>query len=176
MISTGYNTSSWAAMVPPNSSKSYLAAPILPHCESRAQSKGQLLVTRWNRYKILLLINCEAAWSCTTAAVRLLSAPPLPLRGSLSPWQMTTRVTSHVSPATCHRGTFYHGTSSTVQCMAAITKDNVKDPKFSHWDIHWNGDGDPSELCGRKTNNSFETFLSALKVPPSIKWPVMLPF
>ena len=59
--------------------------PILPHCESRAQSKGQLLVTRWNRYKILLLINCEAVWSCTTAAVRLLSAPPLPLRGSLSP-------------------------------------------------------------------------------------------
>ena len=163
MISTGYNTSLWGAMVPPNSSKSYLT---LPHCESRAQSKGQLLVTRWNRYKILLLINCEAACSCTTAAVRLLSAPPLPLRGSLS-------------PGTCHHGTWLHvspGTSSTVQCMAAIAKDNVKDPKFSHWDIHWNGDGHPSELCGRKTNNSFETFLSALKVPPSIKWPVMLPF
>ena len=68
--------------------------PILPHCESRAQSKGQLLVTRWNRYKILLLINWEAAWSCTTAAVRLLSAPPLPLRGS-------------VSPGTCHQARDY---------------------------------------------------------------------
>ena len=149
----------------------YHLGKTLPHCESRAQSKGQLLVTRWNRYKILLLINWEAAWSCTTAAVRLLSAPPLPLRGSLSPGTCYQPRVTVANDYTC-----YHGTSSTVQCMAATAKDNVKDPKFSHWDIHWNGDGDLSELCGRKTNNSFETFLSALKVPPSIKWPVMLPF